>query len=258
MTGMFRRFVPRNWLSRVGFSGLGRFIVRHPLVVIASWLAVAGVLLAAVPSLPAVAERNPPGFLPADSEVFAAGNAMQEAFNETGGGNVAIAILSNENGLTPADEETYRALVDKLRADTEYVLSTQDFVTIPELRQVMTSEDNKAWQLPISAAGTMGTAEGQNAYRQIVDTVKSSTANTSLSAEVIGPAATFEDVVKIGERDQHVIEIATVLIVLMILIIVYRNLVAMLLPLLMIGMALVVAEQSVAGLGAIHLIGLGP
>ncbi|WP_434006574.1 RND family transporter [Mycolicibacterium goodii] len=255
---MFRRFVPRNWLSRVGFSGLGRFIVRHPLVVIASWLAVAGVLLAAVPSLPAVAERNPPGFLPADSEVFAAGNDMQKAFNETGGGNVAIAILSNDNGLTPDDEETYRKLVEKLRADTENVLSTQDFVSIPELRQVMTSADNKAWQLPISAAGTMGTADGQTAYRHIVDTVKSSTANTSLSAEVIGPAATFEDVVKIGERDQHVIEIATVLIVLTILIIVYRNIVAMLLPLLMMGGALVVAEQAVAGLGALHVIGLGP
>jgi putative drug exporter of the RND superfamily len=258
MTQMFRRALPRNAFSRVGFSGLGRFIVRRPLLVIASWLAIAGVLLVTVPQLNVVAERNPPGFLPADSAVFAAGNDMQKAFNETGGGNVAIAILSNENGLTPADEGAYRALVDKLRSDTDNVISTQDFVNIAELRQVMTSEDNKAWQLPISLVGAMGTAEGQAAYRQVVGLVRETTAGTSLSAEVIGPAATFEDVVKLGEHDQHVIEAATVLIVLMILIIVYRNVVAMLLPLAMMAVALVVAEQAVAGLGAIHLIGLGP
>ncbi|OMC39324.1 hypothetical protein A5740_26950 [Mycobacterium sp. GA-1841] len=258
MTQMFRRAVPRNAFSRVGFSGLGKFIVRHPLLVIAAWVALAGVLVMTVPQLNTVAERNPPGFLPADSAVFAAGNDMQKAFNETGGGNVAIAILSNENGLTPADEKTYRSLVDTLRSDTANVLSTQDFVNIPELRQVMASEDKKAWQLPISLAGTMGTAEGQTAYRHVVDVVRTATAGTSLSAEVIGPAATFEDVVKLGEHDQHIIEAATILIVLTILIIVYRNVVAMLLPLAMMAVALVVAEQAVAGLGAIHLIGLGP
>ncbi|MDY6811685.1 MAG: MMPL family transporter, partial [Actinomycetota bacterium] len=79
-----------------------------------------------------------------------------------------------------------------------------------------------------------------------------------LDAQVIGPAATFDDVLKIGESDQHVIEIATILIVLTILIIVYRNVVAMLLPLLMMGVALVVAQGMVAGLGDLQILSLGP
>jgi RND superfamily putative drug exporter len=227
-------------------------------VVIAAWLAAAAILFLTISPLAQVAEKNPPGFLPADSSVMAANKAMQQAFDESGGGNVAVVILSNDNGLTPQDEATYRGLVDRLRADTANVLSTQDFITIPELRQVMTSKDQKAWQLPISMQGTMGKGDGQKAYRNVVKDVKDATANSALTANVIGPAATFDDVNKIGVRDQHVIEIATVLIVLAILIMVYRNLVAMIVPMLMIGIALVVAQQVVAGLGDVGVLGLGP
>jgi RND superfamily putative drug exporter len=248
----------RSAFKGAGFPALGRLIVRHPLLVIAAWLALAAVLFLAIPPLAQVAQKNPPDFLPSDSSVMAANKDMQDAFREGGTSNVAVVILSNENGLTPQDEGTYRGLVDRLRADTTNVMSTQDFISIPELRQVMTSKDNKAWQLPISMQGSMGTGPGQKAYRNVVEDVKDATANTSLTANVIGPAATFDDLNKIGVRDQHVIEIATVAIVLAILIMVYRNLVAMILPMLMIGVALVVAQQVAAGLGEIGLLGLGP
>ena len=61
---------------------------------------------------------------------------MKDAFNEASSDNLAVVILSDENGLSPADEGTYRTLVDELRADTAKVRSTQDFVHIPELEQV--------------------------------------------------------------------------------------------------------------------------
>ncbi|MGE2733518.1 RND family transporter [Mycolicibacterium vaccae] len=256
LDGAFR--VLRAFADRFSFERLGTHIVRHPVLVIVAWLALAVALFAAVPPLATVAERNPPGFLPADSEVLNAGLDMQESFKETGAGNVAIVILSNDNGLSPEDEDTYRRLVERLQDDKANVLSTQDFITLPEIREVMTSGDKKAWQLPVSATGAMGTGEGQMAYRAVVNHVNEVTAGTTLQARVIGPAATFDDVMKIGERDQLVIEIATVLIVLTILIIVYRNIVAMLLPLAMMGVGLVVAQYVVAGLGAVHLIGLGP
>jgi putative drug exporter of the RND superfamily len=255
---MLRRAISTGAFEEAGFPALGRFIVRHPLLMIAAWLAAATILFLTIPPFAQVAQKNPPGFLPADSAVMAANEAMQDAFDEGDAGNLAVVILSNENGLSPQDEATYRALVDRLKADTANVLSTQDFISIPELRQVMTSEDKKAWQLPVSLQGTMGTGDGQEAYRNFVEVVKDATANASLTANVIGPVATFDDLNKIGVRDQHVIEIATVAIVLAILIMVYRNLVAMILPMLMIGVALVVAQQVVAGLGDHGVLGLGP
>ena len=73
---------------------------------------------------------------------------MKDSFKEADGGNIAVVVLSDDKGLSKADEDVYRKLVDALRADTANVKSTQDFVAIPELRPTMTSKDGKAWTLP--------------------------------------------------------------------------------------------------------------
>ncbi|MCV7282687.1 RND family transporter [Mycolicibacterium flavescens] len=259
---MLRRAIPRGAFSGAGLESLGRLIVRHPVLVIVGWVLIAVTLFLSLPPLMEVAERKPPGLLPDSSSVMIAGNEMGEAFAEGAGsgnsGNVGAIIFANENGLTPEDEATYRKVVDRLHAMPEQVLSTQDFVSIPELRQVMTSEDKKAWQLPISMQGTMGTGEGQRAYKTILKEVNAVTEDSDLEVNVIGPAATFDDLNKIGHRDQLVIEIVTVVAVLSILIMVYRNVVAIILPMLMIGVGLVVAQSVVAGLGDLEVIGLGP
>src|SRR4051812_28821782 len=170
------------------FEGIGRMVVRHPLLMITAWLALAVALFLAIPPLTQVALKNPPPFLPSDSSVLVATSQMKDAFHEASSGNLAVVILSNENGLSDADKATYRTLVDKLRGDTDHVRTTQDFVHIPELEQVMTSQDKKAWNLPVNLVGAMGTGEGQRAYRAVVKLVKETTANTSLTANIIGPA----------------------------------------------------------------------
>lgn len=236
---------------------LGRVIVRHPVAVIVAWVALAVLLFLTVPPLAVVAQKNPPPFLPENSPVFIASEKMDAAFGEAGSGNVAVVVLSNESGLTSADEAVYRDVVADLKADTANVLSVQDFIATPELRQVMSSEDGKAWNLPVSMTGTMGTPSGGEAYRAVSALVKEATANSTVSANLVGASATLEDVNAIGARDQILIEISTVVTVLVILVIVYRNLVAMVMPLLTIGISLVVAQQVVAALGELGL-GLGP
>lgn len=244
-------------LARADFAGLGKFIVRHPVLVIVAWLALAVIVYLAIPPLPEVAMRKQPPFFPSDSPVLISSNEMKQAFHEASSDNLAVVILSDESGLTPADEGTYRTLVDKLRADTTHVATTQDFIHLPEVKQALTSTDNKAWQMPVNLTGVMGTGGGQEAYRSVVKVVKDTTANTTLTANVVGPAATFDDLTTIGAEDQQIIEIATVAMVLTILMIVYRNVIAMLLPLATIGVSLVTAQQVVAALGLVGL-PLGP
>lgn len=232
-------------------------MVAHPVRVIAAWVVLAVVLFLTIAPLAEVAQRNPPDFLPADSPVLVAGEHMKKAFKEADGGNLAVVVLTNENGLGPADEDAYRKLVGELRADTVNVKSTQDFINIPELRQVMQSEDGKAWTLPVSLAGVMGTGPGQEAYRNAIETVHRATEGSTLKVDVVGASATFDDLNAIGVRDQLMIEIATVVTVFTILVIVYRSLVAMLIPLITIGFSMLVAQQVVAGFGELGL-PLGP
>ncbi len=249
--------VVEKLFARAGFAGLGRLIVRHPVLTVVAWLALAVVVYLAIPPLPEVALRKQPPFFPNDSPVLISSSQMKQAFHEASSDNLAVVILSNESGLTQANEGTYRTLVDKLRADTAHVATTQDFIHLPEVKDALTSTDHKAWQMPVNLTGVMGTGGGQEAYRSVVQVVKDTTANTTLTANVIGPAATFDDLTTIGAEDQHIIEIATVAMVLTILMIVYRNVVAMILPLATIGVSLVVAQQVVAALGLVGL-PLGP
>lgn len=247
--------------SKVTARGLlasnGRMIVRHPVLVIAAWLVIAGSLFAALPPLITVAQRNPPDFMPKDAAVLATSQQMKDAFNEADATNLIAVILVNENGLTAQDEDTYRKIVENLRARTDIVVSMQDFISIKEIRPAMSAKDGKAWNLPVSLNGTMGTGVGQAAYRDAVKIIEETTAGTTLTPSIVGAAATMEDVTAIALRDQLLIEVSTVVTVLLILIIVYRNLVAMVIPLLSIGISLAVAQQVVAGLGLLGL-GLAP
>lgn len=254
---VFSRADTRGASVHGAFESLGRFVVRRPIAILASWLVLLVVLFLLIDPLFVVAQKNPPDMLPKDSPVLAAGESMKEAFNEADGGNLAIVVLSNDDGLTPADEDVYRTLVDRLRADAANVKSTQDFVAIPELREAMTSKDGKAWTLPVSLAGNMGTAPGQEAYGNALKTVNEATAGSSLEVNVVGGSATFADLAKLGAEDQLIIEISTVVTIFTILVIVYRNLVAMLMPLITIGISMGVAQQVVAGLGELGL-PLGP
>lgn len=254
---VFSRADVRGASVHGAFESLGRFVVRRPIAIIASWFVLLATLFLLIDPLFVVSQRNPPDLLPKDSPILASGELMRSAFKEADGGNAAIVVLSNENGLQPADEDVYRRLVERLKADTENIKSTQDFIAIPELREAMTSKDNKAWTLPISVAGNMGTAPGQAAYGEVLQTVKDATAGSDLQVNVVGASATFADLNDIGANDQLIIEISTVVTIFTILVIVYRNLVAMLMPLITIGVSMGVAQQVVAGLGELGL-PLGP
>ncbi|MCK0175174.1 RND family transporter [Mycolicibacterium sp. F2034L] len=253
---MLKRTRRNGALAEGILTPMGRVIVRHPILVIVGWLATAAVLFLLIPPLAVVAQKNPPDFLPAESPVLVAGNQMQEAFQEANASNAMVVILVDDAGLSPADEQTYRALVERLKTVPD-VSSTQDFIAIPELREVMVSEDGKAYNLPVTLTGVMGTPAGQEAYRNAVEVVESVTEGTTLKAYFVGGPATLEDVNSIGARDQIVIEIATVGTILTILILVYRSLIGMLIPMVTIGVSLAVANQVVAGLGELGL-GLGP
>lgn len=235
------------------FGRLGDFVVRWPLVVIGFWVALAAGLLLTFPSLTQMARERTVAVLPSNAPAVVTARQMNQAFHESGTDSVLLVVLTDEKGLGPVDEDTYRTLVDKLRQDTRDVVMLQDFLSIPPLREVMTSEDHKAWYLPIRLAGAMGSPQFREAYPRVADIVKHTVAGSTLTAYLTGPAATVTDLATVGERDLQLIEAATALMVLVILLIIYRNPVTMLLPLITIGISLVTAQAIVAGLAQLGL-----
>ncbi len=230
-----------------GFGRLGRVVVRWPLLVIVLWIALAVALFLLLPPLAKIAGEKQPEFLPSDAPVLVANNAMIKAFDESDSQNSLLVVLTSDNGVGPDQEAVYRKLVDNLRADHQSVVMLQDFISTPALRDVVTSKDHKAWYLPVGLAGELATPPAAESYKKAVEIVKASTTGTSLTAHLTGPAATVGDMTAVGESDVHVIEIATALMVLTILLLVYRNPLTMALPLVTIGISLAVAQQLIAG-----------
>ena len=236
------------------FQRLGDFVVRWPWVVIGCWVALAMVLPLLFPSLAEVTQKQPTSPLPASAPAIVSNRQMAEAFSKSGTeDNVLLVLLTNDKGLGPADEQVYRTLVDRLRQDSQDVVMLQDFVATPPLRETLSSQDGKAWILPVGLSGDLASPEANAAYTRVADIVKNTVAGTPLTANLTGTAATIADVIDVSERDQVRIEAAIVTLLLVILLIIYRNPVTMLLPLITIGISLNVAGAVLAGASQLGL-----
>ncbi len=217
-------------------------------MVVGCWAVLALALPLAVPSLTEMAERNPIAILPADAPSTIATREMTEAFKEAGSENVLVVLLTDDNGLSKSDEQVYGTLVDRLRQDNADVVMLQDFLSTPELRQVLASQDGKAWILPVGLAGELGTPESYGAFTRVSDIVDYAVAGTSLKANLTGPAATVADLTAAGAKDRLPIELAIAVLLLLILAVIYRNPATMMLPLITIGASLLTAQGVVAAI----------
>src|SRR6185437_6424064 len=203
------------------FLRLARVVARRPWLVIAGWVALMVVLGVMFPPVTKIARERTQELLPSDAPVMVSTRQMTAAFHEPGIQNVALVVLTNENGMNKADEDVYRTLVDRLRGDTRDVVMVQDFISKPPLREVMASKDNKAWFIPVGIAGELGSPASNKSYERVVNIVKQTLrqapAEAKATAHMTGLTATVSELADIGERDLRVIESATLLMVLLIL-----------------------------------------
>ena len=227
---------------------LANLAVRWPLAVIAFWVALAVALPLTLPNLNDMSQKHPLAMLPGNAPSTVAARDMTKGFSETGTDDLMLVVLSDPRGLGPEQERTYRNLVSALREDSDDVVMLQDFIETPSLRSFVTSKDGKAWVVPVGLAGALGTPQSFGSFNRVSDIVREQTAGSSLEVHVTGPAATVADLTVAGERDRRPIEIAIAVLLLLVLLIVYRNPITMVIPLIGIGMSLVIAQSAVAGL----------
>jgi RND superfamily putative drug exporter len=221
--------------------------------VIGCWIALAVALPPLFPTLAEATQKHPVAPIPASAPSMVATQQMTAAFHEAGSENVLLVLLTDDKGLGPADEQLYGKVVDHLRQDSQDVLWLQDFVGTPQLRETLSSQDGKAWILPIGLSGELGSPESYAAYSRVADIIKHTVAGSTLTANLTGPAATLADSIDVGLRDQIKIELAIVTLLLGILVIVYRKPATILLPVITIGVSLGVAQAAVAGVAQLGL-----
>lgn len=239
--------------SRAGvdvFSVLGRVVVRAPWLVIAAWVILVATLSLVFTPLTKIVENQPQQALP--PAAMAAADQMAKDFGESSQ-NVLVVVLTNDKGLSKADDEVYARLASTLRADTRDVAAVQDMITTPALRALMLSKDNKAFYMAVTLKAPANSPESSQAYQRIVGIAKQAATGTALSANVTGQAAIVGDLSIVSASAMHIIEIATALLVLTILLVIYRRPVTVLLPLITIGISVAASQGAVSALTHVGL-----
>jgi putative drug exporter of the RND superfamily len=228
----------------------GRVVVRAPWLVIAAWVALVVVLAIAFPALTKIVENQTMQPLP--PEAMAATQQMATDFGDTAQ-NILVVVMSDDQGLKPADDQTYRTLADKLRGDGQDVATVEDFLSTPALRQLMVSKDNKAFYMAVTLKAPAGSPESSEAYRRVDQIIAQTTAGSALKTHVTGEAAVIGDMSIVSSRDMRLIGIATAIMVMVILLVIYRRLATALLPLITIVFSVAAAQGVVSALTTLGL-----
>jgi RND superfamily putative drug exporter len=229
------------------------FTLRRKGIVTLVWLGAAIGLGLLFPQLESVIREQSVDPIPAGVPSFQTLDRMGASFDERGAKTTVFVVMENSAGLSDNTRDRYHVLVDTLRADDRHVIAVRDLLSDPLTASQALSKDKQAWYLPVGVAGTLGgpdTAEAVAAVREIAESIFRDSGTT---VRVTGPPATFSDQLAVGESDLVLITVATVLLIAVILLIVYRSVFTALMPLLVVGMSLAVGRGVLSGLGELGM-----
>ncbi|WP_406814966.1 RND family transporter [Mycobacterium sp. M23085] len=234
-------------------AALARFTLKHKAVVVGAWLGLAAVLALVFPQLETVVKQQSVDPVPRNVASFQSLDRMGKAFDEVGSATTVVVAMESPGGLTSQVRERYSAMVDKLRADSGEVKLVRDLLADPATARQATSDDGKAWYLPVGIAGTLGSPRAAESVQSVREIATEAFRGTGTVAEVTGPPATMSDQIVSADRDLLVISLATVGLIAAILLLVYRSVFTALLPLLVIGLSLGMGRGVLSGLGELGM-----
>ena len=218
------------------FRAIGHFAVKFRWIVLVAWVVAAVAVPRFLPSLASVTQGNNANFLPASAP---SEHAVQLAapFGTTNLTPVPVVAAADQGQLTPADV----SWLNTLRQDLAKV------PTVVRVTDLGRSGDGQAEQLQVLSNAAQG---DQNALKSLVDNLRSAIARASpppgMQAHLAGAVAIQVDQqTKSGSTGNQVQDLSVVFILILLLLI-FRSLLAPLITLLPAFVAVVISGPLVA------------
>ncbi|MFF2552742.1 MMPL family transporter [Nocardia sp. NPDC058058] len=221
------------------FSRLGRFVVKQPWLVIGAWLIAIVAIAATAPKLTATTEQA--DFLPSHYESIQAMDVQQKAFPNSAAPS-ALIVFERADGqpLTATDTATVQAAAAKL---TEQKI--KDVTAIA----AMPASENKLVDV-VAVQMTKVTSPNDkrqtDAVKEIRTALQDTVSGSDLKAGVTGQAAQTLDQQDSGNKALAIIGIATIVLILVLLLVIFRSPVIALLPIIVIGAISVAVNGLIA------------
>ncbi|MGW6424097.1 MMPL family transporter [Nocardia sp. NPDC055053] len=210
------------------FARLGRVVVHHPWKVIGLWVIAIVAVLSTAPALTATTDQSE--FLPSHYESIQAMKLQEQAFPQHAApAALIVAVRADGAALTEADSATVSAAASALTAQNiKGVTGIQ--VTPPSENRLVQVIAVQMTKLTDAADKTQG-----EAVKSLREHLKEQVRDTGLKAGITGTAAQTLDQTEQGEKGMAIIGIATIVLILVLLLIIFRSPVIALLPVVTIG-----------------------
>ncbi|HEV7581760.1 MAG TPA: MMPL family transporter, partial [Mycobacterium sp.] len=235
---------------------VARTIHRFSVLIILAWLGLTVFLTVSVPPLEIVEQQHSVSLNPVEAPSFKAMARLGEDFKESNSGALAMIVLEGEQPLGQDAHKYYDELVRRLEADTKHVQHVQNFWGDPVTAAAAQSIDGKAAYVQLNLGGSQGATAGDESVQAIRNIVAGLPTPPGLKTYVTGPAATVADMNKAGQQTVTTVTIASLSVIFLMLMLVYRSLFTVILLLLMVGLQLTVSRGMIALLAYHGVIGL--
>ena len=239
-----------------GHKGIPRFLRRFAVLIILAWIGVIAALNTVVPQLEEVGKLRAVSMSPNDAPSMIATKSVGKVFDEYSTSSSVMIVLEGDKPLGADAHAFYDKMVSDLRADTTHVQHVQDFWGDTLTAKGAQSRDGKAAYVQVYIAGDQGETLANESVAAVRHIATESPAPPGVKAYVTGPAATSTDQNVVGDKSMELIELVTFGVIAVMLLLVYRSVIATLLVLVMVVLELSGARGLVAFLGYHNVFGL--
>ncbi|MFC3504650.1 MMPL family transporter [Micromonospora krabiensis] len=227
------------------FERLGRFVVGKAWWVIAGWVIAAAAIIATTPSLSDITSADQESFLPRSYESVQATELGQRAFPQQATATATIVVKrADGQKLTPADEARVGQLAQSLKARN--IPHTSGYLTGPQA----VAPDKSVQIISVGLdAPTPDDPALLDAVRDLRSDLGPELANSGLTAGVAGDVASFVDNEDTFNQAFAVVGIATIILIIGLILIIFRSPIAAVLPVVVVGVVLSITTGLVAAAG---------
>ncbi|MFT4084744.1 MAG: MMPL family transporter [Nocardioides sp.] len=223
------------------FGALGRLAARRPWYVIGAWIVVMILLSVFAPS--AKSTNDQADFLPGHYESIKATNLMDEAFPDVTSPGATIVYERSDGGTLSAADRT---AIDRISKDLQPELGS----AFGKIAATEVSSTKKAAAVNIALADGV-TGEKQSDLDQVKtlrDDLETELKGTDLVSGVTGTLAKYYDQSQSGSNAEAIVGIATVLLILVLLGVIFRSVLIALMPILLVGVILTPVSNKLIGI----------
>jgi RND superfamily putative drug exporter len=218
------------------FEKIARFSVRFRWFIIVFWIVAIPVVTANFPNINNVTKNNESDFLPKNSPTDTA-SKLENAFqNKKTAANAIIVVSSNSGPLTGDDTPALQRIVTAVK----HVQS------VTEVRDSGTSADGQVHQYLVGISSDAFGQKATDIVKNIRSAIKQSGVPSGLSAHLTGDLAAGVDQENANQKGRNSTEGYTVILILVLLLVVFRAVLAPIVTLVPAGIALAVAQPVIA------------